>query len=49
MLTGNPVRGEFNWDIMLAYSYNMSEVIEAGETGYVEVGSSNAGSKNQAH
>ncbi len=45
MLTGTPVRGEFTWDIMLAGSYNMSEVIEAGETDYVEVGSGSAGSR----
>jgi len=45
MITGRPVQGKLNWDIMMAVAYTMSEVMEAGETGYVDVGSSNTGVK----
>ena len=44
LLTGTPVQGSLTWDISISVSYNMSEVIEAGETDYVQAGSAAVGS-----
>jgi len=45
LLTGRPLIGEMIWDVTLAVSYNMSEVIEAGETDEVQIGSASVATK----